>query len=369
MIRIVSHLVRNALNHRVVGEHETLVIEIPEPIPCLCGCDCRNAIVEHLTIPLAVADRSKVVGSRHLDVKSFLCNGFVFRRLEAALILEVELAKIILVILLPHLLFGCSKISTPVLEKPNPVVLLTLRHIGLQALLDLLNLVAHGLKCETPLGWWVGEKLCLRKLIAVALHVALTAVCVVCPQLGRHATSTARLRILLRAEVAHPPRTIALALRLVHTAPDLLLCLIGEIPGAVVTRLLAAITHADIVALVLALMAEVRQNDCNQVAVRAPAIGGGECSVAWVVAHRHAGVTVVTPENGRPCVATTGATYGPHALSAHGSGNCGIPAVGGDAEEEVRVGNGHFACDGEPHFYLCRAITESVFRIRSWAKI
>jgi hypothetical protein len=39
----------------------------------------------------------------------------------------------------------------------------------------------------------------------------------------------------------------------------------------------------------------------------------------------------------------------------------------------VRVGNGHFACGGEdvglPHSYLCREITESVFRIRSWAKI
>jgi hypothetical protein len=40
----------------------------------------------------------------------------------------------------------------------------------------------------------------------------------------------------------------------------------------------------------------------------------------------------------------------------------------------VRVGNGHFACDGGedvglPHSHLCREITESVFRIRSWAKI
>jgi hypothetical protein len=71
-----------------------------------------------------------------------------------------------------------------------------------------------------------------------------------------------------------------------------------------------------------------------------------EGSVARVIAHRHAGVTEATPEGGCPCVATVGASFGPHALGAHGSGNCGIPAVGGDAEEEVRVGDGHFACSG-----------------------
>ena len=97
---------------------------------------------------------------------------------------------------------------------------------------------------------------------------------------------------------------------LVHAAPDVILSLVGEIPSAVVARLIATIACADVVALLLAPAADVRQNDRVGVALRTPAISGG-WSVARVVTLREALVAIVGPENSGPCVATVGASHRP----------------------------------------------------------
>jgi hypothetical protein len=213
-------------------------------------------------------------------------------------VLEVELAKVVLVVSRPHLLLRLREIGAAVLEKPDPVISLALGHVCEQALLNLGDLVSDGLEGRrwhtngvsvifqqkldvllracVRLGDGYAEcsvemcnLLCMRggmrvrELVAVAFYVARAAVRIVRPQLGRHATPAARLGILICTVLAHAASRVAGAAGGIHAAPDLLLCLVGEIPGAVVARLLAAITHADIVALVLALMAEVRQNDRN----------------------------------------------------------------------------------------------------------
>jgi len=113
------------------------------------------------------------------------------------------------------------------------------------------------------------------KLITVALHEALAAIRVIRPQLGRHATASARLLVLLRAEVAHPARL--------------------------------AVARAPVVALLLAFGADVRQNDRVHVALGAPAVGGG-WGVARVIAARVALVAIVGPENGGAHVPAVGAS-------------------------------------------------------------
>jgi hypothetical protein len=86
------------------------------------------------------------------------------------------------------------------------------------------------------------------------------------------------------------------ALRLVHAAPDVVLRLVGEVSGTMVARL-AAIARADIVTLLLAPVADVRQNDRVEVALGAPAVGGG-WGVTRVIAARawgaSAGIFLVT---------------------------------------------------------------------------
>ena len=66
------------------------------------------------------------------------------------------------------------------------------------------------------------------------------------------------------------------------------------------------VTDADIVTLLLAPVADVRQNDRVHVAVGTPAVGRGR-GVTRVVALRVAFVAIVGPEDGGPCVATVGA--------------------------------------------------------------
>ena len=100
------------------------------------------------------------------------------------------------------------------------------------------------------------------------------------------------------------------ALRLVHAAPDIILSLVGKIPSAVVARLITTIACADVVALLLAPIADVRQNNRVDVALGTPAVSG-RWGVAWVVALREALVAIVGPENGGPCVATVRASHGP----------------------------------------------------------
>ena len=144
----------------------------------------------------------------------------------------------------------------------------------------------------------------------MALYVALAAIRIVRPQLRRNATAAARLLVLLRAVVAHTARlAVARALRLRHAAPGVVLSLIGEVSGAVVARLVA-VARADIVALLLAPAADVRQNDRVDVALRTPAVSG-RWGVARVVALREALVAIVGPEYGGPCVATVGASHRP----------------------------------------------------------
>ena len=112
--------------------------------------------------------------------------------------------------------------------------------------------------------------------------------------------------------VVAPARNLQVtgALRLVHTAPDVILSLVGEILSAVVARLVTAGASADIVALLLAPIADVRQNDRVDITLRTPAISG-RWGVARVVALREALVAIVGPENGGPCVATIGASHRP----------------------------------------------------------
>ena len=97
---------------------------------------------------------------------------------------------------------------------------------------------------------------------------------------------------------------------LVHAAPDVILSLISKIPSAVVARLIATIAYADVVALLLAPAADVRQNDRVDVALGTPAVSG-RWGVARVVALREALVAIVGPENSGPCVATVGASHRP----------------------------------------------------------
>jgi hypothetical protein len=76
----------------------------------------------------------------------------------------------------------------------------------------------------------------------------------------------------------------------------------------VVTGLITPIALADVVMHLLALRAEIWQNNLVEVALGAPPISGGR-DVAWVIALRKALMTIVTPKNGCTCVATVGASH------------------------------------------------------------
>lgn len=177
------------------------------------------------------------------------------------------------------------------------------------------------------------------------------------------------LLLICPAEASHAPilnRSTAI-ITLVYPAPDGVLGLVGEIPGAVVARLVATVaradvllydvsdaaraggastgiflvTDADIIALLPAPAADVWQNDSVYVALGTPAIGRG-LGDARVPVGGHTGLTIVRPENRNSLLAAAEASHGRRcALVAHGSSHCRIPAISSDAEEEVRVGDGH----------------------------
>ena len=92
--------------------------------------------------------------------------------------------------------------------------------------------------------------------------------------------------LLIRpAEACHAPilnRSTAV-IALIYPAPDILLCLIGEVSGTVVAWLIAPIAPADVVALPLTIGAEVWQNNRVDVAARTPPVSSG-LSVTWVIA-------------------------------------------------------------------------------------
>ena len=145
----------------------------------------------------------------------------------------------------------------------------------------------------------------------------------------------ARLNLRInRAEIA---RRTAIALRLVHAAPDVILSLVGDVARA--WRASAGIflvTDADIVTLLLAPIADVRQNDRVEVALGAPAVGGG-WGVTRVVAARVALVAIVRPENGGAHVPTVGTAAPVLAAGIAGRAvfGCHVGAVGLVAEEDV----------------------------------
>ena len=92
--------------------------------------------------------------------------------------------------------------------------------------------------------------------------------------------------LLIRpTEACHAPilnRSTAV-ITLIYPAPDILLCLIGEVSGTVVAWLIAPIASTDVVAVLPAPIAEVRQNDRVDVAARTPPVSSG-LSVTWVIA-------------------------------------------------------------------------------------
>ena len=171
----------------------------------------------------------------------------------------------------------------------------------------------------------------------------------------------ARLNLRInRAEVA---RRTAIALRLVHAAPDVILSLVGDVARAwrassgifLVTDAdvllynvgdaaraggagagIFLVTDADIVTLLLAPIADVRQNDRVEVALGAPAVSGGR-GVTRVVAARVALVAIVRPENGGAHVPTVG-TAAPvlaAGTTCRAVFGCHVGAVGLVAEEDV----------------------------------
>jgi hypothetical protein len=121
--------------------------------------------------------------------------------------------------------------------------------------------------------------------------------------------------LICPAEACHAPifnrsSTIITLIALIYPAPDSVFSLVSEISGAVVTRLIASIAPADVVALPLALRAEVRQNNRVNLAARTPPVSSRR-SVTRVIAARVALVAIVGTENGGTCVATVGASHRP----------------------------------------------------------
>jgi len=189
----------------------------------------------------------------------------------------------------------------------------------------------------------------VRELVTVALYVALAAIRIVRPQLGRNATSAARLGVFLRTEVAHAARlAVARALRLRHAAPDLVLSLVGDAAGTPVARLVTIVARAPVVALLLAFGADVRQNDRVHVAFGTPAIGGGR-GIARVIAARVALVAIVGPENGGTHVPAVGASAPILAAGIAGRTELGrhVGAVGLVAAVEVGRRHGEVRVGGE----------------------
>ena len=180
--------------------------------------------------------------------------------------------------------------------------------------------------------------------------------------------------LICPAEASHAPilnRSTAI-IALIYPAPDGVLGLVGEIPGVVVARLVATIARADgllynfgnaaraggaSAGIFLVTDADVLLYNVGDAARAGGASAGiflvtdadgllylfGEVlDDAWVLTYRHAGVTKGRTVNGDSHVAAAEASHGPCcALVAHGSSRCRIPAISSDAEEEVRVGDGH----------------------------
>jgi hypothetical protein len=102
------------------------------------------------------------------------------------------------------------------------------------------------------------------------------------------------------------------------------------------------VTDADIVVLLLAVGADVRQNNRNHLTLRAPAVGSRR-RVARVVAARVALVAIVGPENGGPNIPAVRAaapvfTAG---IACRAEFACHVGAVGLMAEVDVHVREGH----------------------------
>jgi hypothetical protein len=85
------------------------------------------------------------------------------------------------------------------------------------------------------------------------------------------------------ASILNRSTAIIAIIALVYPTPDSVFSLVIEISGAVIARLFAPIALTDIIALLLALRAEVRQNDLVHVAVWAPAVSSRR-SITWVIA-------------------------------------------------------------------------------------
>jgi hypothetical protein len=110
------------------------------------------------------------------------------------------------------------------------------------------------------------------------------------------------------ASILNRSTAVIALIALIYPAPDILLCLIGEVSGTVVAGLIAPIAPTDVVALPLTIGAEVWQNNRVDVAARTPPVSS-RLSVTWVIALRKALMTIVTPKNGCTCVATVGASH------------------------------------------------------------
>ena len=100
---------------------------------------------------------------------------------------------------------------------------------------------------------------------------------------------------------------------------------------------LAAIARADIVTLLLAPVADVRQNDRVEVALGAPAVGGG-WGVTRVIAARVARVAIVRPENGGAKVPAVGTAAPVLAAGIAGRAEIGCHVGAGRLVAEEGVG-------------------------------
>jgi len=139
----------------------------------------------------------------------------------------------------------------------------------------------------------------------------------------------------LDAVVARLVATVAGADGLVHDVGD------AARAGGASTGILL-MTDADIVALLLAVDADVRQNDRDHLALRAPAVGSRR-RIARVVAARVALVAIVGPENGGPHIAAVRAAAPVFTAGIAGRAElaCHVGAAGLVAEVDVRVREGH----------------------------
>jgi len=219
------------------------------------------------------------------------------------------------------------------------------------------------------------KKRCLFFFLFFVLFFSLTAECEV-------AVHPCKVLLVCPAEASHVPilNTSTAIIALVYPAPDGVLCLVGKVLGAVVTRLVATIASAArlrhaaphvilglvgeaagdaavaggartlsilvacaaVVALLLAVGADVRQNDRNHLALGAPAVSSGR-GVARVVAARVALMAIVGPEDGGPHIPAVRAAAPVLAAFVAGRAElvCHIGTVGLVAEVDVRIREGH----------------------------